>query len=654
MATLEQLSAALVKADAAGNAADAKALADAIRQMRTAPQPAALQTMQPSAVQVSPDAIPGTRQELTTGQRVYQAVRPYVAPSLEALGAAGGAVLGTPFGGPVGAIAGAGAGYATAKGALKAADVAMGVEPPETLGGAIARTAKDVLEGATFEVGGRVLGPVIGKVAGKIADLRNIPANKAANLARASLGPDLEQTLNALKSAPPNTSVAEITAKIQNPAWQALVRDALEKSPSGAQYLNKLATMSDQEGANALAKLVGGITAAEARGTAEMAKKNLGAITGPMRESSLARANLGKFVADDAALREANDLATMVGSGGQIDPVRFAAQATGAEKALRSVGIKPLEGAPLAQRIEAVAQDSKFAANDLIEGSAKQIADDITKWTNNGGVIDANALEAIRKNSVNAAIAKLRPGMDATSQRNAAAGVLSRIKPLIDDAIESAGGTGWRDYLTTHAKGMQKITEKQLTGEAQRLFKTDKDAFVRLVQNESPEVVEKFLGPGKYNIATELTENTLSTLQSLADKRLAQLAASKQASDGEKALTTLLRENTSKFRLPSWLSFWGAAANKTISELEKAVGGKSMKVLAEAMQSPEGAANLLERLPAEERSRVLKLISDPSQWSSTGKTIVRGTTAAGVNALAPDRDSTNALASQPVRVLETQ
>ena len=44
MATLEQLSAALVKADAAGNTADAKALADEIRKMRSAqasPAPAA-------------------------------------------------------------------------------------------------------------------------------------------------------------------------------------------------------------------------------------------------------------------------------------------------------------------------------------------------------------------------------------------------------------------------------------------------------------------------------------------------------------------------------------------------------------------------------------------------------------------------------------
>jgi hypothetical protein len=48
MATLEQLSSALVKADAAGNAADAKALADAIRQMQSAPAAAPVQSEIPA------------------------------------------------------------------------------------------------------------------------------------------------------------------------------------------------------------------------------------------------------------------------------------------------------------------------------------------------------------------------------------------------------------------------------------------------------------------------------------------------------------------------------------------------------------------------------------------------------------------------------
>ena len=79
MATIEQLSAALIKADAAGNAADAKAFADAIRQMRAAPAAAA-----PVA---PPAAAPA---QMTTGQKAYQAIRPYAAPLVEAAGAIGG------------------------------------------------------------------------------------------------------------------------------------------------------------------------------------------------------------------------------------------------------------------------------------------------------------------------------------------------------------------------------------------------------------------------------------------------------------------------------------------------------------------------------------------------------------------------------------
>lgn len=540
-------------------------------------------------------------------------------------------------------------GLAPAAAAIKSGGMLAKTVPGKVAAGALTGAAgSELIEPGTAGTGAVVgaavpfAGPLIGKGAGWLADLRQMPAARATRIARATLGEDIGQAVNALRNAPPNASVAEITANIQNPAWQALIKDSLEKTPKGAQYLNKFATMSEDEAVNALSKLAGGATAAEARGTTELAKENLNKITGPMRESALARGNLGKYVADEAALREANDLAVMVGSGGQIDPARFVSQAKGAEKALRSMGIKPVEGQQLAQRISGILRDPQLGTNDLIEGSVNQIADDIAKWTDSGGVIDLNALEGIRKNSVNAAIAKLRPGMDATSQRNAAAGVLSRIKPMIDDAIESAGGTGWRDYLTTHSQGMQKIAEKQLSGEALKLWKTDKDAFVRLVQNESPDAVEKILGPGKYNIATELADSTMSTLRSLADKRLAQLAASKQASEGEKALATVVRENTSNFRLPAVLSFWFSAGNKGISELQKRVGTKSMKVLSEAMQSPEGAANLLERLPAVERNRVLQLISDPSKWSSSARAATTaGASTATANMLAPNREVEN-------------
>lgn len=592
------------------------------------------------------DQIPGSdvrapaatpRQAVSTGQKVYRnIVRPVIAPTLEAVGGVGGAALGAPLG-PAGMVGGAGLGYGMAKEALKLGDIYLGGMTPDQ---AQTQPVRNVLEGATFEAGGRALGPIFGYVGGKIMDLRTIPQNRAAKLAKEAVGSDLKAVVNALRATPSNVGVGQATANIQNPAWQALIKDSLEATPEGAQYLSKLGTMSDEQAVNALARLAGGRTAAETRATSELAKKNLNVITTPMREAALGRANIGKYVADEAVAREANDLAVLMGSGSQIDPIRFAAQATGAEKALRSVGIKPLEGAPLADKITGISQNKAFAKNDLIKGAADNVAEGIREWTGRNGIIDADALEAIRKNAVDAAIAKLRPGADATTQRNAAAGVMSKIKPLIDNAIEEAGGTGWRDYLTTHAKGMQKIAEKKLTGEALDLYKNNKDAFVRLVQNESPEVVEKFLGPGRYNIAVELADSTMDVLRKQANDHLARLASSKQSTQGQKALATLVSQNTSMLRLPSFVNAWAAAGNRTLSELEKRLDRKTMKILSDAMQNPQSAANLLESLPPSEQNRVIRFLNNPGELTQRAVT----TTVRGVNnALAGESENQNAL-----------
>ena len=580
-----------------------------------------------------PAAPAAPRQELSTGQQVYQAVRPFAAPLVEAAGAIGGGLLGTPLG-PMGTVGGAGLGYGMAKEGLELADVAMGMKAPRQGAAQVVQPVRNIVEGSTMEMGGQALAKGLGYVGGKIVDMRQIPQQKAAKLAQAALGDDLPKVINNLRNAPPNASVAELTASIENPTWQALIKDSLQKDP---QFLRKMRLMDEAESVNVLSKLAGGTTATETRATNELAKSNLNTITGPMRETALARANLGQYVADDAALRRASDLAALTGTGAKLDPAQFVAQASGAEKALRSVGIKPLEGAPLADKITAITKNPSFAENDLIQGSVQQVSDGIRRWTTSGGVIDANALEAIRKNAVNAAIAKLRPGADATAQRNLAAGVMSKIKPLIDDAIEGAGGTGWRDYLARHTQGMQQIAEKKLTGEALKLFKTNKDEFVRLVQGESPEVVEKILGSGSYNIAKEVSDNTLAVLENQARKHLTQLSVKEQATEGQKALTQLVAQQTSSFRFPSWLNFWTTAGNQAIGELERKIGAKSMRVLTEALKTPQGTSDLLTALPATERNRVLQLLSNSQQFTP-------GASAATVNMLSPESKNRNALA----------
>jgi hypothetical protein len=641
-------------------------------------------SLQPRTAPVN--EVPGARQE----QSLYSKVRPFVAPTIEALGTAGGALVGTALG-PAGTVGGAGLGYGIAKELLELGDVYLGDKAPRQGAAQVIEPVRNVFEGATFETAGRVAAPILAQGVGKLMDLRKIPQNKAAEIARNALGPDLPEVLNALKAAQgKGVSAAQAAADINSPTFQALVDRATKRDP---RFLSALEKSQGEVSLNALSKLAGGKTAADVRATTEGAKTAVRTITSPMRETALNRANLGKEVArleglsaelgEQAAakvqevrrLMELGDIATANARLGLIKqglPVglekftysgelaerafnewsnaaaqasldlgqgaRFADEAAGA---LRSVGIKPLEGAPLVSTLKTMANKPEFAGNDVLLGSMRNVADDIAKWTSSGGVIDARALDAIRKNSVNAAIQQLRPGMDATSQRNLAAGVLSRVKPVIDDAIEAAGGKGYGDYLKQHAQMSQKIAEKQLTGEALRLFKTDKNAFVRLVQNESPEAVEKILGPGKYNIAVELAENTMNTLENEAAKVIRAANIKSQVEGGQDALKELMLQSMSKFRLPSYLSAVAATTNKGLNILESKIGTKTLATLTEALKTPEGAANLLETLPAAERARVLQIMSDPTKWGAPTRAAVTGATAGTVNMLAPDRNVEN-------------
>lgn len=621
------------------------------------------------------------RQELTTGQKMYQAARPYVAPTLEALGAAGGAVLGTPMG-PLGTVGGAGLGYGIAKQGMTAADVAMGMQPAPQGSEIITQPLKNILEGATMETGGRVVAPLLGKAAGAVMDLRQMPQQKAAEIARNALASDLPSALNALRNAPAGTTAAQATAGITNPTWQALIERRLAADPK---FTLTLKNMNEQDAVNELAKLAGGVSATDVKAATLEAKGRLGAVTTPMRDTALARANLGQDVADlearagslsDQAASAVADVRRLVNAGNVAEaaarlelikkglPVGFtkytykgdlarmadewssqaanasldlgqgARLAQGAADSLRSAGIKPLNAPELVTKIKSVADNPEFAGNDIMTAAVKNVADDIAKWTTSGGLIDARALDAIRKNSVNAAVRQLNPGADATTQRNLASSVLNKIKPIIDNAIEASGGAGYKDYLATYAKGAQQIAEKKLSGKALDLFKTNKDEFVRLVEGNSPDTVEKILGPGSYNIAKDVSENTLNVLRDQATKVVREANIKTQVAEGQDALKELLTQHLSKVRLPSYITAVAATTNKAIQILENKIGTKTMRTLTEALKTPQGAADLLNTLPANERNKVLQLISNPTKWS--------GVVPGAVNALSPDNQ--NALA----------
>jgi hypothetical protein len=191
MATLEQLSAALVKADAAGNTADAKAFADEIRRMRATQAPAEAPAARGRAGMFDMLSAPFEMGAALAAKPRKEQVE-FIAPAVEALGSAGGAIVGSSAG-PLGTVTGAGAGYAGAKELLR---FAAGESGKETLPQSAVRQAQNVLEGATMEAFGRgVVSPVIAKGAEYANKLKNIKLDQYVK----AVGDKGEEIVNALR-----------------------------------------------------------------------------------------------------------------------------------------------------------------------------------------------------------------------------------------------------------------------------------------------------------------------------------------------------------------------------------------------------------------------------------------------------------------------
>jgi hypothetical protein len=429
-----------------------------------------------------------------------------------------------------------------------------------------------------------IVGPAIGTALGKVGDIGQ-PSKRAAKIARDALSRDakslgnpngVEDAINALRGAAgQDVNAAQATANLNSPTFQALMDRAGARNPA---VQSALAARQNAASVNALARAAGGTTATSNIMSRSNAKTALNNVTTPMREAAL-----------------------------DIPPV----QINTVIRDVRNIAARP-----------------EFAEDDIIEGSMARIARGLLKHSQDkaGNVINPVALDSIRKKAVNAAIAKLRPNLDASSQNKLAASVMSDVKPLIDEAM----GEPYQAYLKEHSKGMQKIAEKELVGEGLTLWKTNKDSFVKLVEGESPEMVEKILGPGKLNIAKELADSHVKVLQEQAVKALRDRSVKAQVSQGQESLKNLLIDDMSKIRLPSYLSVITSTTNKALDTLERTMGKATMDTLAKASESPEAARKLLETLPAKERVRVLNILRNPQSWSPGASAMTQGATNAAI------------------------
>jgi hypothetical protein len=294
--------------------------------------------------------------------------------------------------------------------------------------------------------------------------------------------------------------------------------------------------------------------------------------------------------------------------------------AKAAIQSLEAHGQKPLKSEKIIASVAAKLKDTSIAGNEDAEKALRKIGRDIEKWTDNNGVIDGFALESIRQNSVNAVAKKLFAN-DPAGQKKFAGQITAKIKPLIVNAIEDAGGTGYAKYLQDYAAASQQIAQTKAGAEALRMYQSSPSEFVKFVDGNSPETVEKIFGAGKYDLAKEMSANASMRLEKVAGEVKAGEAASEQAKLGQERLKDIFEANITKFKIPGFGIFSAkkAAANSVLEVLQEKLDKKTMMYLTESAKSAKTFNQLINGLPIRERKRFEKIIADPD----TTKTIAR-------------------------------
>lgn len=464
------------------------------------------------------------------------------------------------------------------------------------------------------------------------ADMRNVElqaANQAAQTAN-RLGPQLQQReasmVNALRQGMPAPVPAPLSGGLIQGTVTGPARTGQSTVAAGTEALQRANVADD-----AARRLM----VSRSRGARGVVSE--GPVPG-VDDRKIERAN--RFVAEQ--WQETSDTFANIARQRRAE-AGFLERQIGS---LEDYGLSPLDASKIVGAIDTRLSTPGIRASSNVVKVLETIKDDIANLTQKGGgVIDAHDLYTLRKEGINERIQQIMGQTDPKISGKVTRRVLEDVRPLIDKAIEDAGGTDWSKYLKTYSQGMQAIDQKAMAAEAAKLFKDSPQEYVRLVRGNNTDAVEAIFGPGSYDIFKEMGSK-MPTLEKLAsrieDTATMEIAAGK----GKEALAEAIKRAGRTFpRIRNTLNPKVTFANLTMDELEGRLGPKVAAKLKSGMVSGKSALEMLNTLPAVERGAVLRMLNNPATWTK-GAAVTRAATmpAAPTNNLAPQSENQNALA----------
>lgn len=473
--------------------------------------------------------------------------------------------------------------------------------------GAAGQIAQEAGVGPLGQIGAALAGgvagataaaPIVGKGLEKLAALPgralDFKGKQATKIAREAAGEQIDAIRAALRGAPAGETPAQATAGIQRNAFQSL----LELGRETDQMSLTLKKQSDDL-LSELSRMAQGGNQTDIANSIDASRKVLNALTRPMRETSLDAANQQKA----NSLNYVNTMLQRVFLQKQVPPPQ---------------GLQPLS----VDRIIGAIDEARMQPGARVSTTQQQVLGRLrSQLLNaaeiNGGTIDAYDLYTIRKEGVNEIIDALMVGRDPKVSKKVAADVLSIVRPEIDNAIERAGGAGWKNYLETFSKGAKDLEKRQMAAELLRMFKDSPQEYVKLVRGNNPSAVEAVFGPGNYDIFKEMSKE-MSTLNKVAAYVEREGIITKASEKGREELARILKKHRKYTLIPNWFNPYVTAANMKLRDIQGRLNDETLRVIERAAQSNQSMLDLLEGLPRAERSKLMKMINGLGRMGAPG------------------------------------
>jgi hypothetical protein len=555
-------------------------------------------------------------------------------PILTGAGELGGEVLGTlPVGGALAAPLKAIPAAAPLAQAIRTGGFSKGNLATRAAGGAVTGGATAaVINPAEAETGALVGGTVaavappainlLAKGASKVADVRQMPNQLAAKIARDSLG-----TPEQVAAARTAMQDAQATG-LDMTAQQALARSGMV-TPSAQATIERAIKGAQPKGARPTADTRMSIeTAQEAARTS-----TLNAVTPDLTEAINTRRIMSQPLynaADKAVVPIDADLANVISRmpSGTIESAAKLAK---------------MEDRPF---IMVKTTPSKMEETGVLDAAGKPIMREVAGKT---AEITGESLHYLKRALSDIAYGPTAATGIGRDTQMAARGLLNDFVNVFETKIPEYGQAR-RTFSDLSAPVNQAQVLREMVSVLEKPGGGERiQPFLNVLGRGEQAMLKRAGGRGgaRFESLSEvLTPDQISKVREVAKQLETEASIGKQITRGQQRASDLIKEELVNHRIPNPLNNLITVANKVLETIGAKVGKETVAKLAEASLSAKTFDELLATLPAKERSNLLKAMADPSTWGATGAAVTRAAavSAAPTNNLAPQSENQNALA----------